>query len=132
MLVDSDHSILLSQAEMYTPLRAEIQQNIERYQLGIKPLAVNQYRGIQQQVFDTFCLPIEPNTQPVWVWSFLKNIEKHEDLDQIDRIKQFQRLIPNYHDRLEVFFFVPDQINGRHKFWWYVGSFLDFDRLLDH
>jgi hypothetical protein len=116
---------------MYTPLRAEIHQNIDRYQLRIKPLAINQYQRIEQKVFDLFCTPIELNTQPIWVWSFLKNIETHEDLDQIDRPQQLQRLIPHYCDQLEVFCFLNDSIHGRHKFWWYEGYILDFNRLLD-
>lgn len=60
-------------------LRAEVEQ--ARHRLGLpesqfRPLKVNEWHGIEERIYQTFCRPNSPSARPVWLWTQFK-LEKY-------------------------------------------------------
>ena len=101
---------------MCTPLRNEVEKVRKDFGLmeKLKPVGLNEWRPIENKVYDTFCILTSHKSRPTWIWEALK-VENWGIRTERKPSILLDRLID--HDK-GLFLL----LNERHKFWVYEGT----------
>jgi hypothetical protein len=105
---------------MWTNLRKEIEKLRKEFgltEIQFQPIGPNEWQGIEDKIYDTFCKLTHYKSRPVWLWEHFK----------LDTFSISREHLYIYLDRLidnneVVWFFVNETVNEADKFWFYQGQ----------
>lgn len=106
---------------MWTDLRKEIEtirKDFNLMETQFRPLELNDWKEIENKIYQTFCNLTNYKSRPVWLW-------EHFKLDTFSvstKGKPFLYLDKLIDDTETVYFFVNETVNEADKFWFYQGQ----------
>lgn len=106
---------------MWTDLRKEIEKIRKDFGLTdnqFQPLGLNDWKEIEENVYQTFCKLTHYKLRPVWLWNYFKLDTVSISTEQKPYL-YLDKLIDNSET---VWFFVNETINEADKFWFYQGQ----------
>ena len=115
---------------MWTVLRKEIETIRKELSLSdnqFRPVGLNEWQKIQENVYRTFCKLTDTKGKPIWLWEHLK----------LDRFTiAFLKTPYNYLGRLIdeddiVWFFINETVNESGKFWFYQGQIKPIQAIIE-
>lgn len=105
---------------MWTPLRKEIEKIRNDVDLTdrIVPVGLNEWKSIEDKVYDTFCEISHSHSRPVWIWENLK-----VESAGINPVKHAYLLLDKIIDKDEqLFLLLNETVNEADKFWIYEST----------
>jgi len=116
----------------WTDLRSEISKTIADKGLletDFRPLSIHEnWKQIEEQIYQTFCTLKHPTQRPVWLWTDLK-LDTFSLSILHDRPELYlDKLV----DKTEtVWYIVNETINEGQKFWFYEGKIKSIQTIID-
>ena len=106
---------------MWTDLRKEIEKIRKDFGLTdtqFQPVGFNDWQGVEDKIYHTFCKLTHFKSRPVWLWEHFKLgtfsvSTEHKPYLYLDKLID---------DTETVWFFVNETVNEADKFWFYQGQ----------
>lgn len=106
---------------MWTELRKEIENLRNSFGLSdseFQNLGLNEWKSIEQKIYESFCKLTHYKSRPVWLWEHFKL--KTCSTSTIEKPYLFlDKLIDS---KETIYFFVNETVNEYDKFWFYQGK----------
>lgn len=118
-----------SSKNMWTPLRKEIEDTRTKFNLQdtLTSVGLNEWKDIEDNLYDTFAIITWHGTRPTWIWERLK-----VDSFGIVTDGQPHRLLNRLVDiKTDLFLFLNETVNERDKLWIYEGTIEPIQKLLE-
>lgn len=106
---------------MWTDLRKEIEtisKDFEFKDNQFRSLGLNEWREVEEKIYQTFCKLTHHKSRPVWLWNYFKLETYSISIEQYPYV-YLDKLIDS---KESVWFFVNETVNEVNKFWFYQGQ----------
>jgi hypothetical protein len=114
---------------MWTPLRQEIEKTRTEFHLqdNLKPVGLNEWKDIEDRLYDNFAIITSHRSRPTWIWERLKV----ENFGMATYGQPYQFLNRLIDANTELFLLLNETVNERDKFWIYQGTIEPIEKLLE-
>jgi hypothetical protein len=114
---------------MWTALRQEIEKTRTEFHLqdSVKPVGLDEWREIEDKLYDNFATITSHRSRPTWIWERLKV----ESLGMATDGQPYQFLTRLVDTDTELFLFLNETVNERDKFWIYQGTIALIQKLIE-
>ena len=106
---------------MWTNVRKEIEKICRDFDLRdtqFQPVGLNDWQGVEDKIYQTFCKLTHHKSRPVWLWEHFKLDTYSISTEQMP----YQYLDKLVDDNEIVWFFVNETVKEADKFWFYQGQ----------
>ncbi len=114
---------------MWTDLRKEIETIRKDFSLTenqFQPLRQNDWKEIEEKVYQTFCKLTHYKSRPIWLWEYFKLDTASVSTEQRPYL-YLDKLIDNNET---VWFFINETVKENHKFWFYQGQVKPIQKII--
>lgn len=114
---------------MWTNLRQEIEKTRTKFHIydQLIPVGLNEWKDIEDKLYDTFSTNTSHTSRPTWIWERLK-VDSFEIRTDGRPYQLLNRLID---DKADLFLFLNESVNERDKLWIYEGTIRPIQRVLE-
>jgi hypothetical protein len=114
---------------MWSTLRQEIEKTRTEFHLtdSLKAVGINEWKDIEDKLFDIFTIVTSHRSRPTWIWERLK-VENFGMATDAQPHQFLSRLVDA---NTELFLFLNETVNGGDKFWIYQGTIESIQKLIE-
>ncbi|GHN00431.1 hypothetical protein WSM22_19200 [Cytophagales bacterium WSM2-2] len=104
---------------MWTQLRQEIEKTRTEFHLQdrLKSVGLDEWKDIEERLYNTFSVAKSHRTRPTWIWENLKV----DNLGIATDGQPYQLLDKLIDPGVDLFLFLNETVNEKDKFWIYEG-----------